>query len=296
MATKSLNLGAIRLSAFGGRGRLAAEVSFPSTWFGVRAAQEPEFAIEQATETPRPDESAPLEERVKAIRWYHTIDLDGGVITPGFLDHRPLLPLYRLPESLSGQRVLDVAKFDGFWAFEFERRGAAEVIALDIETAAELDLPFRTRRTATPAQLGRRFGEGFALAHAALGSKVVGLHANVYDLDPEHHGLFDLVHCGDLLLHLRDPALALSRIRSITRGMALISETIHPDCDRIDGASMVEYMGGRGDNVWWRFGARALKRMIEDAEFSNVEEIARFRIGPVGSSDKITHVVYRATP
>ena len=39
----------------------------------------------------------------------------------------------------------DVAAFDGFWSFEFERRGAAEVVALGIATPREVDLPFRER-------------------------------------------------------------------------------------------------------------------------------------------------------
>ena len=52
------------------------------------------------------------------------LHIRGGVVTPGLFDHRPLVPQYGLPESLSGKRALDVATFDGFWAFELERRGA----------------------------------------------------------------------------------------------------------------------------------------------------------------------------
>ena len=45
--------------------------------------------------------------------WYHTIELPGGVVTPGVYDHRPLLPHYGIPDDLTGKRVLDVATFDG---------------------------------------------------------------------------------------------------------------------------------------------------------------------------------------
>ena len=61
-------------------------------------------------------------------------------------------------------RVLDVGTFEGFWAFELERRGA-EVVALDVDRIQQLDWPPRLR----PAEDGRR-GEGFELAREALGS------------------------------------------------------------------------------------------------------------------------------
>lgn len=296
MAIRRFDFAGASLALFGGRGRVGIEFSLPSHWFGIKPTPELEFALEKPVAPNNLADDAPLAERVAAIRWYHSIDLGNSIVTPGFFDHRHILPKYQLPESLAGKRVLDVAKFDGFWAFEFERLGASEVVALDIETAAELDLPFGLRRTATKEELDRRFDAGFRLAHNALGSRVVSLHANVYDLDPERHGMFDLVHCGDLLLHLRDPALALARMFSVTRGMALISDTIYPDCDRAGGVPLIEYQGGRGDNVWWRFGAVALRRMIEDAGFTRVEEVTRFEIAPAGTTRNITHVVYRAEP
>ena len=49
----------------------------------------------------------------------------------GWFDLRPFVADYHLPERMDGMRVLDVGTWDGFWAFEFERRGA-EVVGLDI--------------------------------------------------------------------------------------------------------------------------------------------------------------------
>jgi tRNA (mo5U34)-methyltransferase len=194
-------------------------------------------------------------------------------------------------ERLDGLRVLDI---DGFWSFEFERREAAEVVALDIATAAELDLPWRTRAGMTDADLNRRFGAGFSLAHAALGSKVRHVHCNVYDLTPDLFGQFDLVHCGDLLLHLRDPMRALMRIRDVTRGQLLLSDVIFPDLDRHDRLPIVQYNGGVGENIWWRLGANALSRMIHDAGFDTVREESRFRYGARGQPPVMWHAIFRA--
>jgi len=82
----------------------------------------------------------PLAEQVAATRWYHTIELPGGVVTPGAFDHRPLVPHYGIPETLTGKRCLDAACSNGFWAFNFERRGGT-VVALDIQSITHWDFP-----------------------------------------------------------------------------------------------------------------------------------------------------------
>src|SRR5579862_4659707 len=83
-----------------------------------------------------PDISRPdLESLVAEHTWYHTLELGHGVVTPGWFDTRPAVCAVRFPASLAGVRCLDVATFDGFWAFEMERRGAAEVVAIDLVDA-----------------------------------------------------------------------------------------------------------------------------------------------------------------
>ena len=58
-----------------------------------------------------------LLERAGRIEWYHTLELAPGVITPGWLDHRPIVEQVPLPRPLTGMRCLDVGTFNGFWAF-----------------------------------------------------------------------------------------------------------------------------------------------------------------------------------
>src|SRR3954466_7130401 len=87
-----------------------------------------------ATEQNRRDE-------VAALQWYHTIELAPGIETPGWHDTRPIVGQIPFPASLAGQRCLDVGTFDGFWAFEMERRGASEVVAIDILNPPEWDWP-----------------------------------------------------------------------------------------------------------------------------------------------------------
>lgn len=149
--------------------------------------------------------------------WYHTIDLPGGVSTPGFCDLRPFEP-DALPASAAGLRCLDVGTFDGFWAFALERRGAAAVYALDLPDGTQADWPPNTRaeNEAATAASGLKWGSGFALAHAALGSAVQRVEGTVYDLRADWlGGPVDVVLCGTILQHLRDPTGALERMREV---------------------------------------------------------------------------------
>src|SRR5881275_1427236 len=115
--------------------------------------------------------------------WYHTIEVAPGVVTPGWFDLRPIVD--RLPwPDVRGLRCLDVGTYDGFLAFELERRGAHEVVALDIGRHEDWDWPaaLRARGPAYLAELAGPKGNGFEIAHEVLGSEVELVVASAYDL------------------------------------------------------------------------------------------------------------------
>jgi len=166
--------------------------------------------------------------RVEANRlWYHTIDVAPGVTTRGWFDLRSVVEKMPWPDVV-GKRCLDVGTYDGFLAFEMERRGAAEVVAVDIEHHEDWDWPPRTRAHGADylRHVAGNKGAGFEIAAAALASKATRRFVSVYDLRPEIVGVFDLVVCGDLLLHLRDPIGALEAIRTVCTGLLLSSEQV----------------------------------------------------------------------
>ena len=146
--------------------------------------------------------------------WYHTIELGNGLVSKGAYDHRTIVDRYGIPASLRGKTALDIGTFDGFWAFELERRGADRVVAIDVANIGEFDwLP---SMRATLGDAGRR-ESNFRMAHAMRRSRVDRRICSVYDLSPESVGTFDVVFCGDVLLHLFNPLKALINIRSVTR-------------------------------------------------------------------------------
>src|SRR5689334_17425487 len=126
---------------------------------------------------------------VEAMRWYHTLELPGGVVTPGEFDHRPVVD--RLPwPDLRGARCLDVGSRNGFFAFEMERRGAGEVVSLDVDDPALLDMPAEAPDPAAIAAEVRAGNEAFEAAKAALGSSVQRVYRSVYELDASWAGEF----------------------------------------------------------------------------------------------------------
>ncbi|MHA2283543.1 MAG: methyltransferase domain-containing protein [Promethearchaeota archaeon] len=234
--------------------------------------------------------------RISEIDWYHSIDLGNGVVTPGYYDHRPLLPLYHLPESVKDMRVLDVATNDGFWAFEFEKRGAAEVIAIDVKTLMDIDLPSRIRTSPPKEILNKEAGPGFNIAKDILGSKVQRKILSVYDLSPEKLGMFDFVFCSDLLLHLMNPMKALENIRSVVSGTAYIVDIIDPELGQDDANTVVRYLGAKKKCTWWLFSIGSLKQMIMDAGFGKVELISKFKFDILSEKKKFWHAVFKAYP
>jgi tRNA (mo5U34)-methyltransferase len=159
--------------------------------------------------------------------WYHTLELPDGRVTPGWFDHRAIVE--RLPwPDVRDKRCLDVGTYDGFWAFELERRGAREVVATDIGAHTDWDFleRMRTRSGETLERLAGQKGLGFEVARRALGSAVHKRIISVYDLSPGEVGTFDFVMCGSLLLHLRDPVGALEAIASVCSGSFMSIEEV----------------------------------------------------------------------
>ena len=234
----------------------------------------------------RPDNLPTQPDDPRLDQWYHTIDLGNGLTSKGIFDHRPVIHCYGLPESLKGKTCLDVGTGDGFFAFEMERRGAARVVAIDIARCEDFDLlPQLKPRIVLPDEGPHRFK--FQMAHAMRRSRVEFKLCNVYDLSPETVGMFDVVFCGSMLLHLQNPLKALSNIRSVTREMAIIETLVNeelegkfPDKPWLSfGLRHVEFLLGESC-VYWGFTTRALEDMLAYAGFAETQPQKTFRLPP----------------
>ncbi|TML30698.1 MAG: hypothetical protein E6G30_02725 [Actinobacteria bacterium] len=228
--------------------------------------------------------------------WYHTIEIAPGVRTPGLVDLRSIAPRV-LPDDLSGVRALDVGTFDGFWAFELERRRAAEVVAADLDSYLDTEWPPPTFARLADELRGHHPGERFKLAHELLGSRVRRVGSAIYDLDVERlGGPVGYAVVGALLLHLRDPVRGLERVREVLEpgGRLLVVEPFDLWLTALRPRRPAAVLRARHtDFDWWVGNFACLNAWLHLAGFVEPRRRAIFRL-PAGRPIRQWFVAYEA--
>ncbi len=207
--------------------------------------------------------------------WYHRIELPGGVTTPGWAPLEPAA--YKIPEDLSGKRVLDIGAWDGYWTFEALKRGAEEVVAIDDFSDYLGELGVEERRA----------WETFDLCRDALGyteERCKRSELSVYSLTPDKFGTFDVVFFFGTLYHLRYPLLALDFISSVCTGSIHVESAVLDDYSPYNGGfghgypgrqPVMEFYPGEeysGNHTnWWTPTQACLGLMLLAAGFEQVE-------------------------
>jgi tRNA (mo5U34)-methyltransferase len=224
---------------------------------------------------------------VNALGWYHTIDLGGGIVTPGQSDTTPL-DGDRFPD-VKGKTVLDIGAWDGYYSFEAEKRGASRIVALDhyvwcIDFGARTEywnsckeqgiIPDLDRDEVDfwhPDAPGKR---GFDFAREALDSSVEDVVADFMTIDLESLGSFDVVFYLGVLYHVREPFLALRRLRETTREVAVV-ETVAVAVEHHTDQPLLAFYAGDDLSAdygnWFAPSEKALHNMLRAAGFSRVE-------------------------
>lgn len=239
-----------------------------------------------------------LRERVASIDWYHSIDLGGGIVTPG-MSRNDVLQGDELP-AFAGRSVLDIGAWDGFYSFLAERNGAQRVVAFD-EYVWCIDIPARDRywkeceaagvvpdperdeeffdRERLP---GRR---GFDLARQVFGSAVEPVVGDLLTYDLDALGAFDVVLYLGVLYHVQEPLTALRRLRAVTREVAVIETEAILVRDHEDEPLAMFWAGGELNadyGNWYSLSEAALHGMCRAAGFSRVET-RRLPIEPIAA-------------
>ncbi len=231
-----------------------------------------------------------LVERAKEHTWYHSLELEPGYVTPGMFDLRDVVDKYGLPARMDGMRALDVGTWDGFWAFEMERRGA-EVTALDLDWEKDLDWPANRRPDSFP---DTPRGSGFHMAKEIFESKVERVNCSIYNAYPEDLGEFDFVFCGSVIIHLRDPILAMERIAGLTKGTFLSVEGYDRLLSYVP-IPLARYRAHREKAVvFWDPNPATWEAILQTSGFSKVERKGKFRL-KARDGWYVHHVVHEAT-
>lgn len=222
---------------------------------------------------------------IDELRWYHSIRLPDGRVTPGLFDTLAECARVPLPESLAGKRCLDVGTADGFWAFEMEARGAEEVVAIDIDDPGAYDWPGHVD-AAQRAEFERdhpNHRRAFELVHGLRESRVRRLDMRVTDLPEADVGRFDFAFMGSLLLHLRDPVGALQSVGQVLDGSLLSVDAISPQLTLMHPTQPIARLEAPGWPLWWVMNLAAYRRLFPAAGFA-IERAGRpFAVRPGGA-------------
>lgn len=197
----------------------------------------------------------------EAIRWFHTMDLGGGIVTRGVYDPARRVGDLHLPASLAGRTVLDVGAWDGYFAFEMERRGASRVLATDSFSWG-----------------GQGWGtkEGFELARQALGSRVEDLEIDPTALTAEAIGRFDVVLFLGVLYHLPDPLQVLERVFDVTGDLLVLETEVDMLFTRRPAVAFYEGTDLNTDPTnWWGPNVPAVLGLLRAAGFRETTVVHR---------------------
>jgi len=222
-------------------------------------------------------------------RWWHSIDLGHGIVTPGT---KPLATMEAEIAALdlgdlTGKTVLDIGAWDGAFSFECERRGAERVVALDhfiwsVDLEAQQDYLAECAAAGTPPRPWDEVPsvwkpdelpgkQGFDAAHAALGSNVEAVVADFSTMELAPLGQFDLVLYLGVLYHMPDPYGSLTRVATVSRDRALVETEmlVVPGAEHYGVAEFIASDElGRDPTNWWVPNRTALLGMLRAAGFT----------------------------
>jgi len=209
--------------------------------------------------------------------WYHAFDLPGIGDIPGGWDLRGTIDAYLGGASLEGLTFIDLGTASGFVSFAAERRGA-RVISYDIgDPRKELQPNLLPR----PRDDGRRdelldeaernveqMKRSYWLAHRLLGSEAKAYYGDLYRLSELLYPV-DVVHVGQILVHLRDPLGALTEAGRLARKRLVIVEGSMSTEEPLAGL-LARAQGP--ERSWWHFSIGFYRRFLEVLGFE-IEDV-----------------------
>lgn len=156
---------------------------------------------------------------------------------------------FRMPVELSGKSFLDVGCWEGVHCAEAVRRGASDVVGVDLCTGEDL------------AHNVRRYGFEF-LQMDVFGEHWLGL------------GRFDVVLCSGLLYHVPSPLPLLLRLRSLVDELLVLETgTTYLGGDKPMMLYQGEGEGASNPSNWWIPNKLCLEQMLATAGFGGIATV-----------------------
>ncbi len=197
-------------------------------------------------------------EKLKQLKWFHSFDFGNGITVTGdksLAIVQSEANAYFGNLDLSGASVLDIGTWNGYNAFEAEKRGAGRVVGSD-------------HYVWTYIPKGR---EPFDIAHQMFNSRVEPLLIDVPDISPEKIGTFNVVLYLGVFYHLFDAPTLTKQIAACAADL-LIVET-HQDALDSERPQMVYYPGKTLNNDptnWWGPNPQCVYNILLECGFTRI--------------------------
>lgn len=250
------------------------------------------MVISQLIETNEPP--VITQELLEDCFFYHTTELPGWGLIRGEWDLRFGVNDYLGHVPLNGKRVLELGTASGFICFEMEKQGAL-VTACDLGIDDRWDaVPYggkvSTEVTNERKRTIQRLQNAWQLAHRLNHSCAQVIYCSAYDV-PASAGPFDVATFGSILLHLRDPFLALQKAAALTGETLIVTEAVPvfhrsrilaplrwlarlspkyatyliPSLDFLPDPDM-----GYPNDTWWNLSPEIIRRFVKILGFPHV--------------------------
>lgn len=207
------------------------------------------------------------------LDWFHSVALPDGALTPGYKSHEVLCREADLvfQDDLAGKTVLDIGAWDGFFSFAAEHRGAKSVLSTDHFSWS-----------------GPGWGSkaGYDMLHCALESRAESLDVDVFELDPQQLGTFDLVLFLGVFYHLKDPLAGLEKAASMSHELLVVeTETTHNYTDEPLMRYYTATEMNDDDTNYWAPNLACLRAMLLDMGFTRFESTPNYTYQHTHSAD-----------
>lgn len=212
--------------------------------------------------------------------FYHTMDIPNHGTVHGQWDMRGKESEYLGDVKFWGRSVLEIGTASGFLCFAMEKMGA-KVTAYDLSNQYDWDIvpyygyDYRQELADRRAHL-QEINNGFWFAHNKLNSKAEMVYGTVYNI-PENIGNFDIGVVGMILLHLRDPFLALQKISEHINETIVVTGFL-PDNEYKDyllDSSFVRFLPDpvtqQPNETWWDIGPGLIVKFLQVLGFKYAE-------------------------
>ena len=215
--------------------------------------------------------------------FYHTMDIPTYGIVHGDWDLRGREAIYFGDTNFQGKRVLEIGTASGHLCFSMEKLGA-EVVAYDLSDQQQWDIvPYAKsdykQRIIERKKHINQLNNSFWLAHKAYNSHAKVMYGTVYDI-PDDIGQFDICTFGSILLHLRDPFLALQRAASHATETVIVTD-LSPKVrgrmlsmiELITGTRLIRFLPNAQKlgptESWWSLSPKLVSEFLQILGFAN---------------------------